>query len=586
MKLGLGVKTTINQTLTPQQIQYLKLLQLPMMQLEQQVRQEIEMNPMLEDSGDELDDFKLEQIDKNLDKNNPDDYKDLDKAIINDGKVVDSNDYEQQALYMDDKPEQFEFQKMLWEGTSNSEYNPNKSPDENDDNDSFQIKDNLSFNDDLNQQLSMILLSKEEKILGDQIIGNIDDDGYLRRDLNEIVDETNQLIAQINYENTVKKDADNLKIHLNGNGNAHSKTNPAKLYTLSYDSARYLDDQYEDEDDFENMDLSPVKTKKKVIEKFVSLNLVSIDQAEKVLNEIRHLDPPGIGARNLQECLLAQLKMIKKPNAAQKLAMEILDKHYNAFIKKHYHHITKNLNITDDYLKESIEEIRALNPKPGGGDYQNEINTVIPDFSIEKSEEGEDLIININDSRMPSLQLSKAYSSMRKEAAYKQYNKDTRNWIRQKREDAKFLIQAIKQRKTTMLKVMTAIAHLQRNFFDEGSSALKPLIYKNVADETGLDISTVCRIVNGKYVQTPFGTHELKYFFSESLPSDDGEDVSTKVIKEALKGIISKESKQKPYSDDKLSKELKTLGYNVARRTVAKYREQMYLPVARLRKEL
>ena len=589
MKLGLGVKTTLNQTLTPQQIQYLKLLQLPMMQLEQQVRQEIEMNPMLEDSSDGLEELQLEAVESNnlssLDTNNSDKYKDLEKAIIKDGKVVDSNDYEQQAMYLDDKPEQFEFQKMLWEGSSNSDYNPNKSADENEDNDSFQIRDQITFTDDLNQQISMLSLSKEEKLLGSQIIGNIDDDGYLRRDLMEIVDETNQMIAQLNYKNTVKLDADILKAHLNGNEITNSETNPAKLFALSIDSARYINGSYEDEEDFENMDLSP-NTKKINQEKFESLSLIKFEQAELVLGEIRHLDPPGIGSRNLQECLLAQARMYKKPNAAQKLALEILENHYDSFIKKHYHLIVKNLGITEDYLKESIEEIRALNPKPGGGDYQNEINTVIPDFMIAKSDDDDDLIININDNRMPSLQLSKAYTSMRKEAAYKQYNKDTRDWIRQKREDAKFLIQAIKQRKTTMLKVMTAIAFLQKDFFEEGSSALKPLIYKNVSEETGLDISTVCRIVNGKYVQTSFGTHELKYFFSESLPSDDGEDISTKVIKEALKVIITKESKQKPYSDDKLSKELKTLGYNVARRTVAKYREQLHLPVARLRKEL
>jgi RNA polymerase sigma-54 factor len=187
---------------------------------------------------------------------------------------------------------------------------------------------------------------------------------------------------------------------------------------------------------------------------------------------------------------------------------------------------------------------------------------------------------------MPSLQLNKAYESLKKEAKAKKFNKETKNWIRSKHEDAKFLIQAIRQRKNTMLKVMTAIAYKQKDFFDVGSQGLKPLIYKDIAEDTGLDISTVCRIVNGKYVQTRYGTYELKYYFSESLPTDDGEDVSTTVIKQEMKKMIDNEPKDKPLSDDKLSKLLKENGYNVARRTVAKYREQMKIPVARLRRDL
>jgi RNA polymerase sigma-54 factor len=316
------------------------------------------------------------------------------------------------------------------------------------------------------------------------------------------------------------------------------------------------------------------------------IEFVNIQDAEHVLLLIQNLDPPGIASRTVQECLIAQCKSIPKPNAAQKLALVILDECYDAFAMKHYHIISKQLEVTDDYLREAIEVIRRLNPKPGGGRDLNVIHTVIPDFIINKDEESNELIITINDSSLPHLRLNTAYEKLKKEARQKQFNKDTREWIRNKYEDAKFLIQAIKQRKSTMLKVMTAIAGLQSSFFYDGPAMLKPLIYKDVSDNTGLDISTVCRIVNGKYVQTDFGIYELKYFFSESLKNEDGEDVSTTVIKEIIKNILEKEDKRKPLSDDKISSDLKAMGHNVARRTVAKYREQLKIPVARLRKEL
>jgi RNA polymerase sigma-54 factor len=201
-------------------------------------------------------------------------------------------------------------------------------------------------------------------------------------------------------------------------------------------------------------------------------------------------------------------------------------------------------------------------------------------------DESDDLIITVNDNRIPQLRLNKMYEDLKKEARYRKYNKETREWLRKKYDDAKFLLQAIRQRKKTMLKVMTGIAGAQKDFFRYGESALKPLIYKDVADVTGMDVSTICRIVNGKYVQTSFGTFELRYFFSESLPSDDGEEISTRVIKQKIKELIDKEPNLKPHSDDKLTKELKKQGLNVARRTVAKYREQLRIPVARLRKEL
>jgi len=585
MKLGLGIKTALTQTLTPQQIQYLKLLQLPIMNLEAHVRSEIEMNPMLEEDGFALDELTLESIDEGEERVKA--AEEMPEVQYDNDNVLDSNNYQEQTLYIEDKAEPFEFQKMLWDATDESNYNPNKSADDDDEN-SFQIKDVSNFYDDLINQLRMFPLSKEQFITGKWLIGSIDEDGYLRRDLNELLEEINEFIIEENYNKAYskykeKKTEDSSNSSVNQNGILQ---NPANLFALGDDSLESLSNS----NDILNGDYTPKdifsNDEEEVQEQVTRLSEIDFETSEKMLNLIQRLDPPGIGSRNIQECLLAQLKFIKKPNAAQKLALEIIENNYEAFSKKHYHLIIKNLEITENYLKEAIEEIRSLNPRPGGDDYQSENNTVIPDFSIERDEETDEIIININDARIPTLRLSKAYDSMRKDTAYKKYNKETRDWIRTKREDAKFMIQAIKQRKSTMLKIMTAIAHRQRDFFDYGSSGLKPLIYKDVSEETGLDISTVCRIVNGKYVQSAFGTFELKYFFSESLQSDDGEDISTKVIKEALKKIIDEESKRKPFSDDKLGKELKDLGYNVARRTVAKYREQLNLPVARLRKEL
>jgi RNA polymerase sigma-54 factor len=283
---------------------------------------------------------------------------------------------------------------------------------------------------------------------------------------------------------------------------------------------------------------------------------------------------------------VSQCKSISNPNDAQQLALRILSDAYEPFIKKHYQVIIKQLGITEDDIKAALEVIKRLNPKPGGGDSHAELNTVIPDFVVETDEDTDELMISLNDNRLPNLKLSKAYETLQRDAKLKKYNKETKNWIRGKREDAKFMIQAVKQRKNTMLRVMTAIATLQKDFFFEGKSGLKPLIYKDIAEETALDISTVCRIVNGKYVQTEFGTYELKYFFSESLVTDDGQDISTTIIKEKIRAMIESETKDKPFSDELISKILKESGFNVARRTVAKYREQLKIPVARLRVEI
>lgn len=560
MKLSLNIKTSLSQTLTPQQIQYLKLLQLPLVQLEQQVRQEIEVNPMLEEFDDNeplADPDNLLEINQN---HSDDNSFDVDKTPSE--KVI------------DDEGDPFEFYKLLWQDGSG--FKQRNYAAEDDDNESYQIKDYESFVQNLIQQLGLLYLSNEENLAGISIVGNIDEDGYLRRDLGDILNEVNSQIAEHNFN--IQQEQYMEEQEMTGSYDS----NPAKQYALSSTSSEILgriqNEEYSDSP--YNYPSSNGNSSGNI------LKPLSMDQMEKVLKEIQHLDPPGIGSRNVQECLLAQLKSEPGLNEAQKLAIDVLTKTYDPFIKKHYQVITKQLSINDEELREAIDEIRRLNPKPGGNDYQHETNTVIPDFSIYREDESDELIIKVNDSRMPTLRLNQAYAKLKKEAKYRKFNKDTREWIRNKYEDAKFLIQAIRQRKSTMLKVMTSIAGRQRDFFDLGNDGLKPLIYKDIAEDTGLDISTVCRIVNGKYVQTPFGTYELKYFFSEALPSEDGEEVSTRIIKQKLKDIIDEESKNKPLSDEKISKLLKENGFNVARRTVAKYREQLKIPVARLRKEL
>lgn len=579
MKLGLNMKTSLSQTLTPQQIQYLKLLQLPLIQLEQHVQQQIEANPMLEDASFMDDEFDIDHVPINRDDEN---------STVREEML----DRPEEAKLFDESNDPFEFQKLMWDGTNDTERNPNYSADEDDENNEMPYKSSESESESLVTQLRLLKLQKEEYVLGEQIIGNIDDDGYLRRELKEIVFETNQLLAELNYQLENRfNESKPISVH-------HS--NPAKEFALEDGERQYMNKlknivtelsngitngKHHDENEIKNDEFLHSEEISTIaqIDPFVE---VTVPQAEKVLYSIQHLDPPGIGSRTVQECLLSQLDSLLETTEFEDLAYEIIENYYDQFTKKHYSAIIKELGINEEILKRVLDVIRGLNPKPGGHDYQNEINTVTPDYMILKEEETGELIISLNDTTIPELQLNKAYEKMRKEVKYRKFNQETRDWIRKKYDDAKFLIQAIKQRKHTMLMVMTAIAHLQKDFFEVGELGIKPLIYKSVAEETGLDISTVCRIVNGKYVLTDFGTYELKYFFSESLPNDEGEEVSTRIIKQKLKDVIEEEDKRKPHSDQKLSKLMKDHGFNVARRTIAKYREQLKIPVARLRKEL
>lgn len=578
MKLGLNIKTGLTQTLTPQQIQYLKLLQLPLIQLEQHVQQQIEANPMLDDASFDEDEFEIDIVPITKDEENST----IREEMLN---------RPEEAKLFDESNDPFEFQKLLWDGTNDTERNPNYSADDDDDDNEMPFKASTSESESLVSQLRLLKLSKEEYVLGEQIIGNIDNDGYLRRDLKEIVFETNQLLAELNYQlensfNEVSKEEEVIY------------SNPAKQFALDTEERDYInklkniatspqvnqDPDTINDEIVEDNELDENESNQ-VIE-FEPFEEVTVLDAEKVLYSVQHLDPPGIGSRTIQECLLSQLDSVLEPTEYEDLSYEIIENYYDQFMKKHYSAIIKELSISEETLKKVLDVIRGLNPKPGGHDYQNEINTVTPDYIVKREDETGELLISLNDNTIPELRLNKAYEKMRKEVKYRKFNQETRDWIRKKYDDAKFLIQAIKQRKHTMLMVMTAIAHLQKDFFEVGELGIKPLIYKAVAEETGLDISTVCRIVNGKYVRTDFGTFELKYFFSESLPNDDGEEVSTRIIKQKLKDVIDSEDKRKPHSDQKLSKLMKDHGFNVARRTIAKYREQLKIPVARLRKEL
>jgi RNA polymerase sigma-54 factor len=540
MKLGLNLQTSLQQSLTPQQIQYLKMLQLPSLQLEQHVRAELENNPMLEEASEfEPTPEEIERVTGDTDAQTESTAYNAPPPEMHEGPRSESSTQQDAAMEFDGQ-DAFEFQKMLIgedsvKGGSSDTYGIEEEEDT-----TFQFQDVQTLEEDLLEQLRYLVLSDEERLFGEYIIGNIDDDGYLRRDLAELIDEMNDRFTEHNLA----------------------------LFNIRAGSrvAMYQQDLIEDI----MRDLHPVLAVR----------------AEQVLKKVQSLDPPGIASRTVKECLLAQLRAIEKPNAAQKLAKLVLANAYDAFAMKHYHVIEKNLGVSEEYLREAIEVIRRLTPRPGAGTIGPDVNTVVPDFTVESTEDDTDFLITVNDSRLPVLRVSSAYEKLKKEAKYHKFNRETKEFLRKKYEDAKFLMQALRQRKNTMLKVMTAIVGLQQDFFRKGPDQLKPLIYRDVSEITGLDISTVCRIVNSKYVLTSFGTFELKYFFSESLTTDDGEEVSTRIIKQKIKELIDAESKKKPLSDDKIGKDLKKLGYNVARRTVAKYREQLRIPVARLRREL
>jgi RNA polymerase sigma-54 factor len=475
------------QKLSPQQIQMIKLLEVPTLQIEQRIKKELEENPALEEGPDEADqDINGEQEEE----------------------LFEDNDKDQEEFTLDDYIEDDEIPeyRLQTHNFSREDEKKNEIP--------FSV--GSSFHEYLGSQLSLRDLSEKQKVLGEYILGNIDEDGYLRRELPNIVDD----LAFLQNVTTTEK------------------------------------------------------------------------ELEEVLGIIQDLDPPGVGARSLRECLLIQLAIKDRSQPSLKIAYEVIDLYFEEFSKRHYDKITARLGINENELKSAIEEILKLNPKPGSlfsDTYTKTSLPIIPDFILDHSEDGFDLLLNSRN--LPELRLSPAYSEMLRsyirDKGHKKDMKEAVLFVKQKIDSAKWFIDAIRQRQNTLLLTMNAILEYQGEYFIDGDETkLKPMILKDVAEMTGLDISTVSRVANSKYIQTHFGIIPLKFFFSEGLQTDTGEEVSTREIKRILQDCIENEEKRRPLTDERLTEILQDKGYQIARRTVAKYREQLNIPVARLRKEI
>jgi len=470
------------QKLSPQQIQMIKLLEIPAIQLEQRIKKELEENPVLEESSEELSDIDEQEMD--------DDPRDQDEFSLED--YMDDDDIPSYRLNAqnysrDDKQEEIPFS-----GGS-------------------------SFREHLSSQIGLRHLDEVQELIAEYIIGNIDEDGYLRRELEAISDDL--------------------------------------AFTFG------LETTYE--------------------------------QIHEVLMIIQDLDPAGVGARSLQECLMLQMERRGLDDPLEKTAYQILKFHFDEFSNKHYDKIIQRLSITEAELKEALDLIVKLNPKPGGsfGDTQSKtFQQIVPDFILEENDGELELVLN--SSNVPELRLSRTYTEMLEaysanKSSASRDEKDAVTFVKQKLDSAKWFIDAIRQRQNTLMLTMEAILQYQIKYFSEGEEVLlRPMILKDIAEMTGLDISTISRVVNSKYIQTQFGIFPLKYFFSEGLQTESGEEVSTREIKKILQECINNEEKRKPLTDDRLAAILQEKGYHIARRTVAKYREQLNLPVARLRKEL
>jgi len=482
MALKQSLSQKLDQRLSPQQIQLMKLLQVPTIELDQRIKQEIEENPALEEGKDEVeDDFAQDEYDEG--------------DLNSDEREFDIDDY-----ISDDEPSY---------KTSVS----NKGKD--DETLDIPFSSGSSFQERLATQLNLGSLTESEAYMASFLIGNLDDAGYLERDLEAIVDD------------------------LAFSQNIHTTE----------------------------------------------------EELERILMYVQDLEPAGVGARDLRECLLLQMRKKQNGDITKYTALKILEDHFEEFTKKHYSKITHKLEISEDDLKQAIGEIIRLNPKPAGSlkESSKSVQQIVPDFQI--SETDGELMLSLNGRNAPELKVSRGYEKMLRNyaegAKLNKSDKEAMTFVKQKLDSAKWFIDAIKQRQHTLFGTMTAIMNYQKEYFLTGDETkLRPMILKDIAEIVDLDISTVSRVANSKYVQTPYGTFSLKYFFSESLSTDSGEEVSTKEVKKILSDAIDAENKRKPLTDEKLAALLKSKGYNIARRTVAKYREQLNIPVARLRKEL
>jgi RNA polymerase sigma-54 factor len=495
VSLSQGLYQKQLQRLSPQQIQLMKLLQVPTANLEERIKEEMEENPALEEDEegheDELTELKDEFSDdgeENFDLDGSEDEYDN----------IDVSEYVHEG---DDEIADYKLRDDNYGEDDEIKTSPHKVE--------------VGFNELMLQQLGMLNLDEHEHKIAEQIIGNLDEDGYLRREFSSIVDD------------------------------------------LAFRQ-----------------------------------NIITTDEEiAKLVLQIQQFDPPGIAARDLQECLLLQLERKLHEGRHVEMAMKVLEKYFEEFTKKHYEKIQRGLGLNDDQLREIINQIIKLNPKPGGniGETNKAETYVIPDFFIVNN--NGKLELTLNSKNAPDLRISEGYRDMLKDYE-RGSKKDKRQkeavlFIKQKIDSAKWFIDAIKQRHNTLTSTMQAIMNYQKNFFLTGDETeLRPMILKYIAEETNLDISTVSRVANSKFVQTEYGTYRLKFFFSESLQTDSGEEVSTREVKKILSNFIEAESKKHPLSDERLTELLQEKGYNIARRTVAKYREQLNIPVARLRKEL
>ena len=483
------LRQQLQQKLSPQQIQVIRLLELPAIELEEKVKHELEENPALEEGKEMPDEFDQAEgeIGENADSMTENNEGEDDLSL---------GDY----LTEDDIPD-YKLQEIRDKSTKKEDI-------------PFSVSESL--NEFLLQQLGFRNLPDKEMKIAEYIIGNIDDDGYLRRDLGAIADD---LMFQAGLD-------------------------------------------------------------------------ISEKDVENILKMIQDFEPTGVGARNLQECLCIQLQK-KEQTPETPIAIQIIQHYFEDFSRKHYEKILRGLDISEETLKKAIREITLLNPKPGnawGGTMETAMSQIIPDFIVD-SNNGE-ITLSMNNRGIPDLRINKEYQDMFQDYTSNKANqtserKNAIQFVKQKLDAAQWFIDAVKQRQETLMRTMEAIIQLQREFFLTGDEAtLRPMILKDVAEKTGYDISTISRVSNSKYVQTNFGIYSLKYFFSESMQTDSGEEISTREVKKIMKEHIEAEDKRKPLTDEELASILKEKGYVIARRTVAKYREQLGIPVARLRKEI
>jgi RNA polymerase sigma-54 factor len=482
----------LSQKLSPQQIQLMKLIQLPTQAFEQRLLEEMNENPALETGSDEEEIYDNDEFNNDDTNDEFDDYDDTDSEDTSD---INIDEY----LSSDETPD-YKTQANNYSDDDEERESPLVAP--------------ISFHQDLINQLNTFILNDDEREIAEFLVGSIDDMGYIRRSTQDLVDD------------------------------------------MAFTQGIYTDEK----------------------------------NVERMLHIIHELEPSGVGARDLQECLLLQLKH-KTPTEYIALAIDIIENQFDAFTKKHYDKLLQKYAVSNEQLKTAINEIEKLNPKPGGSfTGSNKITEhVVPDFAIRIEED--ELVLTLNGRNAPSLHVSKDYQEMMQ--TYKSSRdksnaqKDAVQFIKQKLDSAKWFIDAIKQRQETLYVTMNAIMHYQQEYFLEGDETkLKPMILKDIADLVGLDISTISRVANSKYVETPYGTKLIKEFFSEAMKNDQGEDVSTLEIKKILQNVIEDEDKRKPLPDDQLAEILLEKGYPIARRTIAKYREQLDIPVARMRKKI